>query len=471
MKADKFIRPLSNLKQWVSNYLQSSAQPVNDPTQADNVLFQALYAYIAQNTTLPPIQNKSEAIEIGYKRNPDVYAIVDKLTNMFSTVPLKQVVSKGGKEEDYHDTVIQSIIDAPNNWQVDSEFRNMLYMFYLTLGDGMIYAPTSEIGNNKGKLLPCGMNVIPTQYTWIYGGGWMMPVKEYVINYNQGPQYRMPAEDVIHMRMANPEFKNANNFYGLSPIIVAKDIVQMQLAAYTIAKETYQRGFPPGILSKKDPNQDNNTDEQTRNLSKVWRSKYGQASKAGEPVFTLGDLQWTKLGFDSLKDLDVLGFIDLGMKKLANMWGIPTQLLNDPSGAKYSNVQEARKIVYTNRIIPDLNIYCQKFNAKLWKNYGTDIKVVPDWSKIPELQDDRQKIATTYAIGVNCGAYTRNEFREKLGDQKGDDPALDAYTVTGQAMSLDVVVMSEPPEIEEEETDEEDKVVPMKPLKSLYGQG
>lgn len=421
-----------------------------DQTQVDNILAQAMYVYLTQNSILPPIQDKKQAMEIGYKRNPDVYAIVDRLSNMFVSVPYKmQVANRVGKFEDYFDAKIYDIIQKPNNWQIGGEFENMLYMFFLTIGDGIIYAPKSDLSSSRGQLLPCGMNIMPTQYVWIYAGSWMEPVKEYVINFNQGIQYKIPVEDVVHLRMANPEFKNANNFYGQSPIIIASDIVQMQLSAYTIARNTYEKGMPPGILSKKDVSGETLAEEQTTNLERVWNRKYGTAAKSsGAPVFTLGDLQWTKLGFDSLRDLDVTTFIELGFRKLCNMWGISSNLLNDPQNAKFNNLNEARKMAFTNRIIPDKSMYCQKMTEHLWKNYSIDkrIKVVPDWSQVPELQEDRNKLATTYAVGVNIGAYSRNEFRAKMGDELIDDPSMDERTVTGQAQTLDSVIIGTPPE-------------------------
>jgi HK97 family phage portal protein len=428
-----------------------------DATQIDNLLSQALYVYLAQNSVLPPIQNKQEAMELGYKRNPDVYAIVDRLTNMYAAVPYKmETAGKDGMWSKYFDSKIQDIIDKPNNWQVGMEFENMMYMFFLTMGDGIVYAPKSELANSLGQLLPSGMNVMPSQYVWIYAGSWMKPVNEYVINFNQGVQYKIPASDIIHMRMANPEFKNANNFYGISPIIVASDIVQMQLSAYAMAKATYERGFPAGILSKKDTSGEGNATAQIEGMEAVWRRKFGQGVKStGQPVFTMGELQWTQLGFSSLQDLDLLNFLEMGFRKLCNLWGISSNLLNDPGGAKYNNVNEARKMAYTNRIIPDKNMFAQKTTMHLWKNYYTDkrIRVVPDWSQVPELQEDRGKLATTYSVGVNIGAYSRNEFREKLGDAPVDDPSMDERTVTGTAVTLDSIIMGEVPEPNEKEKD------------------
>ena len=421
-----------------------------DKDQVQNILNQALYVYLAQNSILPPIQNKQEAMDMGYKRNPDIYAIVDRLTNMFAAVPYKiEVATKQGKWESYFDSKVWSILEQPNNWQVGTEFENMLYMMFLTMGDAITYAPKSELGNSMGQLLPCGMQVMPTQYVWIYAGSWMEPVKEYVINFNQGYQYKIPSKDVIHMRMANPEFKNANNFYGISPIIIASDIVQMQLSAYAIAKTSYERGFPAGILSKKDPSGEGSTEQQTANMEAVWKRKYGSAERSTNiPMFTLGELNYTKMGFDSLRDLDIQGLIDMGFRKLCNLWGISSNLLNDPQGAKYNNLNETRKMAYTNRVIPDKNMHAQKFTSHLWKNYGMgkDIRVVADWSRVAELQEDRGKLATTYTIGVNIGAYSRNEYREKLGDAPIDDPSMDERTVITQTTTLDNAILNTPPE-------------------------
>lgn len=48
-----------------------------------------------------------------------------------------------------------------------------------------------------------------------------------------------------------------------------------------------------------------------------------------------------------------------------------------------------------------------------------------DYDNIDALQEDKEKKAKVYQIGMQVGAYSPNEYREKMGDEPVKDPAMD----------------------------------------------
>jgi phage portal protein BeeE len=98
---------------------------------------------------------------------------------------------------------------------------------------------------------------------------------------------------------------------------------------------------------------------------------------------------------------------------LANIWQLPSWLLNDPNGAAYNNMLEATKAIYTNRVIPDVEQFCAGFSDIL-QAYG-GYKLKPDLSGIEALQEDKVNKVKWISQMFNDGAITGDQYLELLG--------------------------------------------------------
>jgi HK97 family phage portal protein len=392
-----------------------------------NQLQKFLYEFqLANGLNLINFDNLERIIETGFNSNPDVYSIIAYLSNFYTSIPKKpyRKLSNGSLEE-ITDPKIVSIVNKVNATETLKQFERLRYTFYLVTGNSFVYAPRYIVGNNKGQLTELGRIVMPSQYTEIISGGWREPIKGYIINYNFTSE-NIPVEEVIHIKMINLKYINGDNFYGMSPLRTAALIIQSQNGGYEAMASTLKRGFPSGILTSEDE-QDNSGDEALERaniLKKIWRRFYGKAKNSGEPIITAGKKQWIEMGFKNFKELQIIESSQHGLRVLCNIYQCPSQILNDIQGTTFNNQKEVRKAVYNNRTIPDCDTFDEVDNINVWSNYG--FYVYSDYSGIPELQSDKKETADMLNVAQNAGALlTAGEIRRALDIDVPSDPLMD----------------------------------------------
>jgi len=248
------------------------------------------------------------------------------------------------------------------------------------------------------------------------------PVKGYKLDIASDDTKLIPPENIWHVRQfANLDFREGKNYMGISPIKVAAKVINSQIFGQEIVEASFKRGMPPGILTKKDAQWNlTSVEEQRKQMEEIWERKYGNRKKAGRPVFTVGDLSWIPIGFSNFTDLQITEINKMALRTLCNVWGIPSRVMNDMEGGSYTKDKEDRKAIYTNRLIPDNDLFWAGIN-KLIKSTG--LRYEPDYSAIPELQEDKKEMAEIFQIGYQSNAVQVNEFRTQL--QLEPDPGME----------------------------------------------
>jgi HK97 family phage portal protein len=397
-----------------------------------NELYRALYEMLSSGM---PLENDSfikDYVREGYEGNPDLFSIVMKLAGMFASVPLKLKEIKNGKEEDAENANIQRLMTNTNYYQTWNEFKLTWAVFSYVTGNSIVYAPKFEGGINQGKIDNDGLLMVPAQNVTIISGGFRKPIDKYVLDIDQ--TYGLAAENIWHERFAPTlKYEGGANFMGTSPIKVARNIINSQNKGYEVTAKMYAYGHPPGIISKETDGGDTTT-EQEANFRKTYRRKYQGIDNMTVPIFTLGKLSYTKIGYDNLKELEVISMSEHGRRVFCNLLQCPSELFNDTAAKTYNSQLLAEKSIYTHRIIPDLTSFCEGF-TELIQPYGNYV-LRPDYSDIEALQDDKEKKSKWVAVGVGIGAYSPNEYREKMGDSPVDDPEMDVRRTSANMMPI-----------------------------------
>ena len=413
---------------------QDQLKQLTDNVSAQNELYQALYDGLMKGSLLNKDSTLKAQIKSGYEGNADVYSITQKIGTMFSDVPINVV--------DQNDEIVETgelfdIVQQPNTYQIMKEFLMLWEIFLLNTGNAIVYSPTYSAGNDGGKLTSDGMFMIPTQNTDIHSQSWMNPIDYYTVDIDAQLR-QIEAINVMHTRFPNLQYEKGANFIGMSPVRVASTIIEMENQGWNIVATTLQKGIPPGILTKVSESYDKDLEQQQQSgLERTWKEKYGNQKKsnaAGMPVLTLGDVRWQQMGFSNFRDLQILENSQQGLRVLCNVWGVPSILFNDTAGSTFNNQSEARKAIYTNRIMPDMTLFTSIFNSQIAPAYGQ--KIVADYSQIPELQEDKKQLSEWLSVGVANGSLTRNEFREKLGLERSDAPGMDDHLVGFNLVSI-----------------------------------
>ena len=143
-----------------------------DEVDKANQFYEAYLGQVMPGQTLRKDYKMNDYIKDGYEKNADIFSIIDRLSTMFAQIPIETVQDGEAVSNDLSERMLQ-----PNSYQMYQEWAKLWYTFYLVTGNAIVYAPRLENGNDKGKLMPGGMFLMPTQHVDILSGGWRDPIK------------------------------------------------------------------------------------------------------------------------------------------------------------------------------------------------------------------------------------------------------------------------------------------------------
>ena len=278
-----------------------------------------------------------------------------------------------------------------NEYETFNDLVSAGISYKLITGNKFIWANLLEAGANQG--LPQELYMLPSQHMTIlakYG----FPVKTLGFQLNAGEIQSFPIEFILHEKFFNPEYDwQGGHLYGQSPLKAAlRNLTRNNYAKQATAAK-FENGGMEGVLFVNDQRinpEDGLT--QAKEVKKVLYSKeYSGASNAGK----IGVAGYP-MGFISLaqtnKDLMTLDFEDMDLRRLANIWGIPSQLLNDPDNKTYSNQKDGEKALTMRCVIPQLSSTRENFNRKMQNHWGLkgenvyldfDISFITVYERIP----------------------------------------------------------------------------------------
>ena len=379
----------------------------------EEALYRMLYESMSPFIKLKRDSNMIDTITDGYESSPNVFSIVNRCVTMFSGIPYK--VFQGEKE--LETGPIEALFENnPADYTFD-EYRQVWEAMGMITGNAITFYMTRS--GTDGLM---HLQLAPSQHVEIVYGTWLDPVKGYKLDLASDDSKIIPPENIWHVRhFPNLDFREGKNYMGISPVRVAARVINSEIFGNELVESSFKRGMPPGILARKDmPSDIGNIEAQRKAMEATWDKKYSQRDKQGKPIFTAGELAWIPIGFSNLRDLQITDVNKMALRALCNVWGIPSRVMNDMEGGSYTKDKEDRKAIYTNRLIPDNKLFWNGIN-KLIKSTG--IRYEPDYTDIPELQEDKKEMAEIFQIGYNSNSVQVNEFREKL--QLEQDPEME----------------------------------------------
>ena len=427
------------LKFWgkKDDLLQKQINIMQEYISSQNELNQALYGLISKGQGLSKDSKLKDYVDEGYAGNPDVFGVLMKLAKKFTT-PEYRIVTKqsNGKLIDVNVPEFEKFLKRPNYYQNFTEFKQAYFLFKYVTGNGIVYAPKIENGQNKGKLTNDGLTMMPTQNTTIHTGGWREPIGYYTLDLDQ--RYKLQPTDVWHERITNLNMMQGEHLMGMSPLKVATNIINSQNSGYELTANMYKGGHPPGILSKETDGAGEFTpQEQEEQFRKHYKRKYLSSPEDTKiPVFTLGKINFTAIGYNSVRDLQVIEMSEHGLRVLCNIIGVAPQLFGDTKASTYNNMSEAATAMWEDLLIPECNQFYEGLTEEVLPAYGDNLQIIPVYDNIRVLQEDRERAAKIYQIGVGLGAYSPNEFREKMGDEPVKEPGMDDRYIPGNMFPI-----------------------------------
>tara|TARA_R100000963_G_C4644919_1_gene108951 strand:- start:2726 stop:4483 length:1758 start_codon:yes stop_codon:yes gene_type:complete len=418
-------------------------------TQQTNESYNRFIYNTIGDTTISNNQNDDQYINKGYAYNPTVYSLINLIAKSAVTVPYKifrkidetsvkeykSLTSNGLNEssvfkakllqkhafEEVSHTALGKLLDRPNPAQSWAVFLEELIGFGKLTGNRYVYGITPERGENKDIYYQ--LYNLPAHLIEIQSQGIFKPVDRYTMQY-QNNNYDLNAAEVLHIADFNPDYDGeGSHLYGQSPIQAGLRTMTTNNEAIETSLKYLHNQSARGMLT---PDDDQLTPTQAQQLKDAFRRNYQGSRNANDIMITGKKFSWLNFGL-SASDLELIESYNASIKDLCNLYGVPVQLLNNTESTTYDNYRIARQVLFTNAIIPELNKLKDELNRWLVPQFGEDLYFDFDYSAIPELMPEQQKLVDSLSKSY---WLTPNEKREAIGyGSDEDNPVMDDYLV------------------------------------------
>lgn len=425
----------------------------------DNVLNSILYGpLVGFNDVVFYNYSNEDYIKKGYKSNPEVFAIVNKIVQKTLVPPIylyeekpdqKAMKYKSSKksrdimELNKHKIYVtkaleftekaqdlQALLANPNNKQTWREMSELGRIFYQLQGEYFIYRETAIDSDIALSLHVCPANLM----VQVYGGddvnnaivGWKL-------NMLNGMIRTLDAKDVLLIKRANPEFDSmGSQDRGMSPLEAGQKFLQLNEVSTKAWINSTENEGAKGILSPGDVDQKywlNPT--QVESTQQRFDEKINGVDNKNR-VITIGmPIRYTSMALSPVA-LGVLEALKYSGFKLPMLFNVSPVLFE--SNPIQHNLEEAKLSLVTDNAVPYLAIEEDALNRWLVKPFsdrdGRNYRVDYDISVYDELKLSVDQVDALLKV------LTINEVRIMLGYDESDEEYANQIFVTSGMVPL-----------------------------------
>ena len=447
------------LKNLIVKYTQNTAKEYN----------RAIYNYLGESVVWNP-ENDSTYIDEGYRKNATIYSLVNIITKASSTIPF-MIYEKVNESElkkykamtsgmidggilhkanmirkhalvELEHTELHDLLERPNPAQSYASWMSEIVAYGKLTGNRYIYGLSPETGENASKYKE--LYVMPSQIIEIISGGIMQPVKEYKVEYNGN--YSIAAENICHIKDFNPYYDGTgSHLYGQSPLKAGLRSLTTNNEAVQTGVKYLQNQTARGVLMS---DEGDLNEVQAQQLKDKFRSNFQGSGNAGDVIITPKKLSWVNFGLNA-SDLSLIEQYNASIKDLCNIYNVPVQLLNNTESSTYNNMKEAKKALYQNCVIPEMLKIRDELNRWLVPMYGDKLFLDFDFSVIPELQEEMDKVVDQMS---KAWWISPNEKRASMSYGEEENEAMNEFYIPANLLPISDsnIEMPEPQPSQEE---------------------
>lgn len=325
---------------------------------------------------------------------------IDKRAEKISEIEWYITDAKGNRIE--NDPLID-LLYKPNKVFTGREFWKLYQKYYDLVGEVYIYVERNREFGEKEKRPTALHLLMPTAVKPVFNADGS--VQKYELKAGSVTKDYLP-EDIIYIHNPNPK----NPLRGISLLAAGVNSIQTEVRINQYQSNVLENGGKvEGVFSFKTTPL---TQEQLQELKARYQKEYGQAKKAGMPLFLGGDANYTRTGMTP-DELSYLEAKKMTFSDICTMTGVPEPLLS-MRDVKYDNADAARTIFLSETIKPLVESLRTTLDEKLAPK-DKNLKYV---DPTPENVDQKLKIREN---GIKNYYMTINEAREDAGL----DPVVD----------------------------------------------
>jgi HK97 family phage portal protein len=350
----------------------------------------------------------------GYKKNAAVNICLTKLALAYQQ-PRPLVKTIDGDLLPNHP--LQKLLIRPNP-QMSWRELALITAVYKGIG-GQCYL--KKVRSKRGLVVELWpyhigqMRPVPGRFEW---------VKEYEYNDGESDWKPIPKEGVIHLKW--PIIDPDQPWMALSPLISMAREVDTDNEATRYQYALLFNDATPRTAIRLPPGQRPMTEKEVERTKASWRQKYGGDNRGEVALLEQGaqieriSLNMEELAFDALRRVPEAR-ISAGFLIPPEYSGLTVGLEH----STYNNVNEARRGFFEDTIVQLLALDAGEIEQDLGADFGGNLVVEHDLSKVVALQENEDAKWTRAIAGWEKGLITQNEGRRHIG--LSDDPAGDVF--------------------------------------------
>lgn len=427
--------------------------------------------YQLMNSVLTMItDNTDNYIKKGYAVNDIVYSIVKLITDKVKVAPwnLYKVVDESSLKksqalltksdisaEDFRQAKvlrkkaldiftgsnkITELLKYPNEYCTMQDFVAEAVGYKLLTGNTYMWADLLAGGANAG--LPNGLYLMPSQFMQIIAlSGFPGSVTGYRMQMVGTPPYS--TEEVLHLKDPNYRWSiNGEQHYGMSPLKAALMILTRNNSALESSTARFQNNGMDGIIFVDEPNvpaaQRGAALDQANAVKKSLIVEYSGPANNGKLSTSGYKMGFIPIGI-SPADLKILESEKWDMRRFCNVYGVPSQMMNDPDNKSFNNIKESEKALTTRCALPQLVSMRDSLNRKFQNDWGMKpgFTIDFDMSVFSELSESVGE-SMRWLDPLMARGLPLNRALDLLSLENIDDPLFDESWITpamGQPLS------------------------------------
>jgi HK97 family phage portal protein len=360
----------------------------------------AVMAYMTGQQAVYTPRDYGPLVKAGYQTCATIYAAVSLIARAASGI--RWTVSRKASDGTLAELETHPLLDLlshPNEYDSGYRFVESVVSYKLLAGNSYIekvHGLKSAPPRFLYPLRPDRMKVKPGNAEELVAG--------YVYEAN-GQKRQLDKANILHMK----DFHPLHDFYGLSRLEVAATSVDISNWSQEWNLKLLQNDMrPPGMLLLQGL-----SETQSEKIRSQFQGRYAGAENAGKALVieNATDAKWEPLAITP-RDADWIEADKKNLRRICSVFNIASELLGDSENKTYSNMQEARKALYQEAVLPEMDALTDAFQGWLAPLYGDGIVIGYDRDSIEALQEEREK-KYTYLAGANW--LTVNEKRVACG--------------------------------------------------------
>lgn len=208
---------------------------------------------------------------------------------------------------------------------------------------------------------------------------------------------------------------------GKSPIAVARENIQLGLAAQTFGKSFFENGARPTGAFKTPAKLD---DAQFKRLQSLVTQMYTGASNAGKPLLLEGGLDFAAFTIPP-EDAQFLQTRKFSIEEVARLYRVPPHMIASLERSTNNNIEMQDTEFWRDAVAPYCRNIEEEMNTKLLTEKEQD-NYYFNFNMKAMMRGDMQSRAAFYQMLFNSGALSPNDIL-KLEDMNGYEGGDDKY--------------------------------------------